>query len=233
MWTCILSSVQKEWGGSDSMLMFGLNFIFALVFKFQLFAVIWFNLLAQKWPSLIFQSIIHHIFLLKYYLWQCWLLEVVTQEKKIINNRRERMLSFSSPFSPLLLSTYVHPTSVQVRTRFPNKRQLFVEKVLKLLSTIVCISSISLCPLFPSRLLFFVHPHTHFPLLVPLLLLFCLCLCDVGYGIADFQTAPVDSSCHGEQSQQHHQHPRDVDPLGVLSRLPRAHLNTKTSKSRF
>lgn len=53
------------------MVMFGQNFIFALVFKFQLSTLIWFNLLAHKWPSLIFQSIIHHISLLKYYLCQC------------------------------------------------------------------------------------------------------------------------------------------------------------------
>lgn len=55
--------------------------------------------------------------------------EAVTWGEENINNLKENMLYFSSPFSLLPFPTYVHPTSVQVRRRFLNKRQLFEEKV--------------------------------------------------------------------------------------------------------
>lgn len=47
---------------------------------------------------------------------------------------------------------------------------------------------------------------------------------DVGYGVAYFQTCPVDGSCHSKQSKEDQQRPRNVDSFGVLGRLPRADL---------
>lgn len=46
---------------------------------------------------------------------------------------------------------------------------------------------------------------------------------DVGYGVADFQTPPVDGPRHGEEREHGQQHPRHVDPFGVLGRSPRSH----------
>lgn len=127
------------------------------------------------------------------------------------------MLYFSTPFS-----TYVHPTSVQVRTRFLNKRQLFV-KIFFLVPFYHWVHLSCLSVLYTRHASFLSSTLSHAFNYLPHF--YSLSLCDVGYGIADFQTAPVDSSRHGEQSQQHHQHPRDVNALGVPSRLPRAHLN--------
>lgn len=47
---------------------------------------------------------------------------------------------------------------------------------------------------------------------------------DVGYGVAYFQTCPVDGPCHSKQSEEDQQRPRNVDSFGVLGRLPRADL---------
>lgn len=75
-------------------------------------------------------------------------------------------------------------------------------------------------------LLFFIHWPSHLPSFFPAFL--SICLSDVGYGIADFQAAPVDRSCHGEHSQQEKQQPRDIDPFGVKRQGPRTYLNTGT-----
>lgn len=51
---------------------------------------------------------------------------------------------------------------------------------------------------------------------------------DVGYGVAYFQTCPVDGSCHSEESEDDEQHPWNVDSLRVLGWLPCTHLTAKT-----
>lgn len=45
---------------------------------------------------------------------------------------------------------------------------------------------------------------------------------DVGYGVADLQTPPVDGSEHGEESEEDQKNPGDVDPFRVLSGTPRS-----------
>lgn len=51
---------------------------------------------------------------------------------------------------------------------------------------------------------------------------------DVANGVANFQTPPVDSSRHGEESEQDEQHPGHVDAFGVLRWSPCSDLNTET-----
>lgn len=111
-----------------------------------------------------------------------------------------------------------------------NCQRYLWEKV-KTFYHLMYIFHFSLSPPFPSCLLL-LHPPAFSPSAPPLSPLPSLffCLCDVRYGIADFQTAPVDSSCNGEQSEHHQQRPCNVDPFGVPSWLPCAHLNTWINK---
>lgn len=60
------------------------------------------------------------------------------------------------------------------------------------------------------------------PLSLSLSLSLFLSLRDVGDGVTDFQTPPVDGPCKGEEQEQDEQHPRDVDPFGLLGGMPRS-----------
>lgn len=60
-----------------------------------------------------------------------------------------------------------------------------------------------------------------------------LCLRDVGYGVADFQTPPVDRPHHGKQSEEDQKHPRNVDPFRALSRRPCTDLKSETDGGHF
>lgn len=117
------------------------------------------------------------------------------------------------------------PTFVEVKKCFCTTVSVTCGKKLKLsFYHLMYIFHFSLSPLFQSCLLF-LHPPAFSPPFSPPLPSLFFCLCDVRYGIADFQTAPVDSSCNGEQSEHHQQGPCNVDPFGVRSWLPCAHLN--------
>lgn len=148
------------------------------------------------------------------------------------------MLSLSSGLS---LCSFVSPTFIHMCNNQPTfvevKKNVFVQLSALLVVKVKTfflpsyvhlpfpsVSSIPTMPPFSSS-----TSLLHLPFSPPLPSLF-FCLCDVRYGIADFQTAPVDCSCNGEQSEHHQQRPCNVDPSGVPSWLPCAHLNTWINK---